>query len=91
VQHCWVIKRKVTSTMYTITSHDKEGTSRRCLVAFKSKGTAAQFRRFVSDSPEEQGSMRQKLVIEHLPRDWLVQRCALSSLDIFIYEEGTYS
>jgi hypothetical protein len=76
--------------MYTITSEARSW--KRCLVAFKSKGAAAQFKRFVSDSPEEQGSMRQKLVIEHLPRDWLIQRCALSSLDIFIYEEGvTYS
>lgn len=89
VQQCWVIKRRVTGNMYTIRSSEAED-NKRCLMAFKTKGRAQQFKRFVQDMDPTQS--KQKLEVEQVPKSSLVQRCAFASLDLFIYEENmTYT
>lgn len=88
IHQCWVIKRKTTGTVYTING---EAEGRRCLMTFRVKGNANQFKRFVQDT-EGGTKNKQKLVLEQVHRSSLIQRCALASLDLFIYEESrTYT
>ncbi len=95
-EHCWVIKREITGTMYTIRSSESaanKNKNRPCLIAFKSKGQALQFKRFVKDAEQSKQPMRpmQNLTIERLQKTNLINRCAMASLDLHVYGEMTYS
>lgn len=88
-QQCWVIKRNVTNTLYTINNNSVS--ERPCIIAFKTKGRALQFKKYVNDTADNTVA-KQKIVVEHMPKESLVRRCALASLDLYIYEESmTYT
>lgn len=84
MSHCWVIKRSITQSLYTIRD-STEHTS--CLIAFNSRNRALQFRRFINDS-ENDNQQRQKLIVEKISKPKLLRRCAVTALNVHMFEEN---
>jgi hypothetical protein len=74
---CYIIRRSIAGTYFTINSTQKPA-----VLAFTNKNNA----RFMLKHVVEFGKKQQKLVLEQVKSDWLIQQCSLNSLDVTIYE-----
>jgi RecJ-like exonuclease len=85
--HCFVLKRSIVGTYFTIHGEDKP-----TVLAFTNKNNARYMVKHVVESLSTDGKKQQKIVIEQVKRDWLLERCALNCLNVNIYEDNmTYT
>lgn len=81
-QLCYVIKRPVTQTMFSI---DRAG--RKTVVAFRGKDKARTMKRLIAENNEKD----RKVAVEQVEIAFLTKTCALNGLDFMLYnEDHTY-
>ena len=77
-QNVYVIKRKVTNTLFSMNHGRKDVVP--SVLAFKDKRDARKMWRWISE--EQARNCGQKVVIEQLPMDYLVNTCKMTCLDL---------
>lgn len=77
---CFVIRRCVSATFYSIRTDGKE---QPCVIAFKNKNNARRMLKFINQTSVQ----KQKLVIESIPTRFLIDTCTTTALNLSIYEE----
>ena len=84
----FVVKRKVTSTFFTINNgYDGKKPS---IMAFVKKQDAQRFKQTIIDM-QDKVRPHQKLVIEAIPSSFLWQTCSVGGLDILLNKPGGHS
>lgn len=82
MQTCFILKRSVVGTFFTINSKEKP-----TVLAFTNKNNARYMLKHVVDFGNN-GRKQQKIVVEEVRMNWFLQRCALNSLNVNIYEDN---
>jgi hypothetical protein len=77
---CFVIKKNVTGTLYSI--NNTKNTP--CVIAFKSKNKAKQMIKFIDQFEKN----KQKLILNKMECKELIEKCSINSLHVYIYEEN---
>lgn len=79
-QVCYVIKKPVTQTIYSI-----DVASKKTLVAFKSKSHAQSFKRLMFEMDIKDERKKKTIEVERVVLDKLIEKCNVSSLNLLVY------